>query len=61
MFWQIVLWVAGILLIILGCFTMLVAYRKELVSRLRWDPSMVGLGAAITAIGLFFLDKVVGK
>lgn len=61
MIWCIVLWFAGISLLILGCFTMVIAYRKDWVSKLRWDSSMVGLGAAIVAIGLFFLDKVVGK
>lgn len=61
MYWQIILWIAGVSLFILGCFTMLIGYHKELVSKLRWDPSMVGLGAAIVAIGMFFLDKVIGK
>lgn len=56
---SVALWIAGIGLLAFGCFTMIIAYRKDLISKLRWDPSMVGLGAAIAAIGLFFLDKVI--
>jgi hypothetical protein len=61
MIWNIVLWFTGISLLILGCFTVIVSYRKDWLSKIRWDPSMAGLGSAIVAIGLFFLDKVVGK
>jgi len=40
---------------------MVISYRKEWIAKLRWDPSMVGLGLALVSIGFFFLDKVVGK
>ena len=56
---NVALWIAGIGLLVFGYFTMIIAYRKDPISRLRWNPSMVGLGAAIVVIGLFFLDKVI--
>lgn len=61
MVWDILLWIAGVALLIVGLFTMVISYRKEWIAKLRWNPSMVGLGLALVAIGFFFLDKVVGK
>ncbi len=59
--WGIVLWIVGISLFIFGFFLMIISYRREWVTRLRWDPSLVGLGLALVSIGFFFLDEVVGK
>ena len=61
MIWNVILWIVGVSLLLLGIFTVIVAYRKDLISKLRWDLSMVELGAAILSIGFFFLDKVVSK
>jgi len=59
MMWEILLWIAGIALLVFGFFMIGISYCKQWVARLKWDPSMVALGLALVSIGFFFLDKVV--
>jgi len=58
MVWDILLWIAGVALLIVGLFTMVISYRKEWIAKLRRDPSMVGLGLALVSIGFFFWIKL---
>ena len=56
--WQWTLRTAGLILIAMGAWAVLwLSYHKEVIADSSWDPTILGLGIAIFAMGLSFLAQ----